>query len=99
VSSVLQLPWTMQLPLMVSQMFPAVQSAEESQRSRAWQKPATLQLSAEPQLESPLQPQAPVVSSQEKPVAHCLSLEHKFAALVQAASAANRMQASGFMGW
>jgi hypothetical protein len=89
----------MQLPLTVSQMFPALQSADESQRSRAWQKPATLQLSAEPQLESPLQPQAPVVSSQEKPAAHCLSLEHRFAALVHAAAAARRMNASGFMGW
>jgi len=100
-SSVEQAPAGMQTPLAESQMESEAQSAVESQRSRDWQKPAALHISAAPQLESPLQRHAPVVGSQAKPLLHCVSLEQRLCApfLHEAhnKSAARRRRA--VMGW
>jgi hypothetical protein len=89
----------MQVPLTVSQRLPAWQSAEESQRNFAWQKPAALQVSVEAQEESPVQRQAPVLSSQLKPAAHCVSLvQRPEEPFLQPLARSKAMTKSRFMG-
>jgi hypothetical protein len=88
----------MQTPLTVSQIEVPPQSAVESQRRRGWQKPAVLHISAWPQLASPLQRQAPVVGSQEKPAEHCTSLEQRFVPCFEQAAQRSAMIHARVMG-
>ncbi len=76
----MQVPCGMQTPLAESQREPAAQSLVPSQRSRGWQKPASLHDSATPQEASESQRQAPVAGSQEKPEAHWALLEQRLGA-------------------